>query len=245
MIFPDLFYPVAFVVAVFSGATASVVGFGIGSLMTPLLATRLGAGVAVASVTIPHALATALRCWRLRAEIDWAVVRSFGILSALGGLAGALLYTSLGVTTLTRVLGGLLILTAIAQLTGWATRWHPQGALVGFFGLTSGFFGGVAGNQGGLRAAALMAFPLSPAGFVATATATGLLVDAARLPVYLWSRGTALQPLWLPILVATLGVLVGTMLGERMLLGLPRRRFAQVVGGAVGALGIWLLFGVA
>jgi hypothetical protein len=70
-----------------------------------------------------------------------------------------------------------LILTAVAQLTGWSSRWHPQGPLVGVLGVLSGFFGGVAGNQGGMRAAALTAFGLEPAAFVATATATGLLVD--------------------------------------------------------------------
>lgn len=240
-----VFLIVVVAVGVLSGATASVVGFGIGSLLTPLLAMRLGAGVAVAAVTIPHAIATAVRCWRLRAAIDWQVLRSFGVLSAVGGLAGALLYTSLGVTALTRVLGALLLLTALAQLTGWSSRWHPQGGLVGVFGLTSGFFGGVAGNQGGLRAAALMAFRLSPAAFVATATATGLAVDAARMPVYLWSRGSDLAPLWLPIGVATVGVLIGTVIGERIVMGLSLRRFSQVVGAAVGILGLWLLFGAA
>ena len=76
--------------------------------------------------------------------------------------AGAVLYTRLGPTALTRVLGGLLLLTSFAQLSGWSSRWQPHGPLVAVFGLVSGFFGGVAGNQGGLRAAALTAFGLMP-----------------------------------------------------------------------------------
>jgi uncharacterized membrane protein YfcA len=230
-----------FIVAIISGATASVVGFGIGSLLTPLLAVRFGTGVAVAAVTLPHALATAVRCWRLRASIDRQVLIQFGVISAAGALAGALVYTRLGPSTLTRVLGALLLLTAFAQLTGWSSRWQPHGPLVAVFGLLSGFFGGVAGNQGGLRAAALTAFNLAPAAFVATATATGLLVDLARTPVYLWSAGPQLLPLAVPITVASLGVLVGTLMGERVLLGLSRRRFGQVVGVAIGILGAWLL----
>ena len=67
------------VVAVLSGATASVVGFGIGSMLTPLLASRFDASVAVAAVTLPHALATAVRCWRLRANIDRNVLFRFGL----------------------------------------------------------------------------------------------------------------------------------------------------------------------
>jgi len=229
--------------AALSGATATVVGFGIGSLLTPLLATRFGTNIAVAAVTIPHAVATAVRCWRLRASIDRQILLRFGLLSAGGALAGALLYTRLGPTALTRILGGLLLLTAVVQLSGWSSRWHARGPVVALFGLLSGFFGGVAGNQGGLRAAALTAFELTPAAFVATATATGLLVDIARTPVYLWSAGNQLRPLAGPIVLAAIGVLIGTVVGERILLGLSPRRFGQVVGVAVGVLGLWLLLG--
>jgi uncharacterized membrane protein YfcA len=227
--------------AIVSGATASVVGFGIGSLLTPLLATRYDASVAIAAVTLPHALATGVRCWRLRASIDRRVLVQFGLLSAAGALAGASLYTRLDPTALTGILGALLLLTAAAQLTGWSARWQPKGPLVAIFGLLSGFFGGVAGNQGGLRAAALTAFRLAPTSFVATATATGLLVDLARTPVYLWSTGPRLLPLAFPIALAAIGVLIGTVAGERMLLGLSPRRFGQVVGIAIGVLGLWLL----
>jgi uncharacterized membrane protein YfcA len=231
------------VVAIAASATASVVGFGIGSLLTPLLTIRFGTSLAVAAITIPHALATAMRCWRLRAHIDYAVLLRFGILSAMGGFAGAMLYTRLGSLALTRILGGLLLLTATAQLTGWSSRWQPHGPLVAMFGFASGFFGGVAGNQGGLRAAALTAFGLSPAAFVATATATGLLVDAARTPVYLWGGTQALLRIWPVVGLAVVGVVIGTLLGERVLLGLSARRFGQLVGSAVGLLGAWLLLG--
>ena len=94
-----------------------------------------------------------------------------------------------------------------------------------------------------MRAAALTAFGLTPAAFVATATATGLLVDLARAPVYLWRSGPELLALWRPIAVASVGVLAGTILGERILFGLSPSRFGQVVGGAIGLLGLWLLIG--
>jgi uncharacterized membrane protein YfcA len=230
-----------FLASVFSGATASLVGFGIGSVLTPLLAVQFGTNAAVAAVSLPHALATAVRGWRLRKNIDWSILKGFGVLSAVGALGGALLYTRLGPTTLTRVLGALLLLTSLTQLTGWSSRWPPTGPLVAVFGLLSGFFGGVAGNQGGLRSAAMLAFNVPPLRFVATATATGVLVDLARAPVYLWYSGSSILSLWLPISIAAVGVLAGTLLGERILLGLSPRRFGQVVAVAVGALGTWLL----
>ncbi len=236
-----MFLAAVFAVAVLSGATAAISGFGIGSLLTPVLATRFNAAIAIAAVAIPHAAATAFRFWRLRSAVDWRVVRSFGVLSAVGGLVGALLYARMSNRVLTIVLGALLVATAVAGLTGWATRWPTTGGRAATLGLLSGFFGGVAGNQGGLRAAALLGFALAPAAYVATSTTIALLVDLARTPIYVWRAGRTLIDLVVPIAIATLGVLVGTVLGERLLLGLPVERFRRIVSALIGLLGLWLL----
>lgn len=230
-----------FAAAVLGGATAAVAGFGIGSLLTPLLALQLGTPAAVAAVAIPHAAATALRAWRLRAAIDWSVLRRFGLVSALGALAGGLLYARTGGRALTAILGALLVATAAAGLTGWTARWRPRGAAVTALGAASGFFGGIAGNQGGLRAAALLAFPLTPAAYVATSTMTGLLVDAARMPIYLWRAEGTLTAHATLVGVATAGVVTGTLLGERVLLGLSVERFRRLVSVLIAALGVMLL----
>jgi uncharacterized membrane protein YfcA len=142
-----------------------------------------------------------------------------------------------------RVLGALLVMTAVAQWAGIAKRWRPTGAMVSILGLASGVCGGIAGNQGGIRAAALSSFTLAPRAFVATATATALLVDAARTPVYLWQAGSGLRAIWAPIAVATAGVLIGTWAGERVLVGVPPALFSKLVAVGVGVLGIWLLSG--
>ena len=234
------FLTLVFVAAVASAATAAVAGFGIGSILTPLVALRLGVPLAVAVVAIPHAVATVLRAWRLRAAIDWRVMRTFGVASAAGGIAGALLYTRASSRGLTLVLGVLLVATAVMTLADVARRWHPSGAGAQLLGVLSGAFGGVAGNQGGLRAAALFAFGLAPATFVATSTAVGVLVDAARLPVYLLRGSAGLLAQWQPILIATAGVIVGTLVGERVLLGLEPARFKRIVAALIGALGLWL-----
>ena len=237
-----VFELVIFAVALLSGATASLVGFGIGSLLTPLIAMRVCTPVAGSLVTLPHAVATALRCWRLRRHIDRGVLARFGLLSAAGALSGAIVYTRLGPGALTVALGCLLLLTSAAQLSGWTSRWQPQGVAVAVFGVVSGFFGGVAGNQGGLRSAAMLAFGLPPLTFVATATATGLVVDAARTPVYLWYAGPAVLSHWPVVAIASAGVVLGTLAGERLLFGLSRRRFGQFIGVAIGILGLALVF---
>jgi uncharacterized protein len=228
--------------SVAAGATAAVAGFGIGSLLTPLLALRLGTPLAVAAVALPHAAATVLRAWRLRRAVDWPLFRRFGLWSAAGGLAGALVFARLGGPALTRVLGALLILTAVSGLTGWAARVRLPVWATWILGLLSGFFGGVVGNQGGLRAGALLGLGLPPAAFVATSTMAGVVVDAVRAPVYVGRAGEAVLAVWPLVVAATTGTLLGTLLGERALLGLSPERFRRVVAALVGALGVWLLW---
>ena len=230
-----------FALAVLSGATASVAGFGIGSLLTPLMGASFGMATAIAAVAIPHAAATALRCWRLRAQVEWSVLRGFGLLSAAGGLAGALLYTRFSNDALTLTLGLLLLSTACATLVDLPSRVGAAGVVVGVLGLLSGLFGGLAGNQGGLRAAAMLSFALPPVRYVATATATAMLVDIVRTPIYVWRAGSVLTTLIVPLSVATVGVLIGTVLGERILLGLSIRQFRFAVAVLIGLLGVWLV----
>jgi hypothetical protein len=49
--------------------------------------TALGASVAVAAVSIPHAVATGFHLWRLRQHVVRDVLVRFGVLSAAGGIA--------------------------------------------------------------------------------------------------------------------------------------------------------------
>lgn len=228
-------------VAVLAGAVASVAGFGIGSLLTPVLAPLLGVRLAVALVALPHAAGTALRLWRLRAHLDREVLRGFGLASAAGGLAGALLHGVFANPALSVVFGLLLVLSALAGLTGWTERIHLRGRGATLAGALSGLFGGLVGNQGGIRSAALLAFPLSRRAFVATATATALIVDAARLPVYLFTSGAALLE-HLPLIgVTTAGVLVGTLAGEGVLRRIPESLFRYAVSVLLLGLGLYML----
>lgn len=236
-----MFLTAVFVVAVLSGATAALAGFGIGSLLTPLIALEIGTAAAVAVVAIPHAAATALRFFLMRGAVDRDVLKSFGLLSAAGGLVGALLYTHVSNAALTLLLAGLLIATSAATLADLASRWSPRGPLVGALGALSGLFGGLAGNQGGLRAAALLSFSLPPASYVATSTAIALMVDAVRTPVYVWQSASRLNEFWIPLLLAMVGVLTGTLLGERILLGLSPSQFRRIVASIIGGIGVLML----
>jgi uncharacterized membrane protein YfcA len=231
------FDALAVVVSVAAGAIAAVTGFGIGSLLTPLLALQVDTRLAVAAVSVPHVVGTALRFWYLRSRVDHRVFWNFGLTSAAGGLFGALLYGWASNRWLTIVFGILLLFAAASEMTGLARRMRFHGSVAWIAGALSGMLGGLVGNQGGIRSAALLGFDLSKQAFVATATAVGLLVDGARMPVYLITQYDDLGAMWRPIALATVGVTVGTLLGSHALHWIPDSWFRRVLALILALLG--------
>jgi uncharacterized membrane protein YfcA len=229
-----------FVAGTIAAAIAAVAGFGIGSLLTPVFALRLGTRLAVAAVAIPHFVGTLQRFFVLRHHVDRRVLLGFGAASAAGGLAGALLHTRVSNRPLALVFGGLLVLAGLSELTGWMrrVRWS-RGAACGA-GALSGALGGLVGNQGGIRSASMLGFEV-PESFVATATAVGVIVDLARVPVYLATEGRALLAAWPLIVAATVGVVVGTPIGIRVLARVPERVFRRIVSVLLLVLGIAMM----
>jgi uncharacterized membrane protein YfcA len=221
-----------------AGGVAAIAGFGIGSLLTPLLALDVGTKTAVAAVSIPHLIGTSIRFWRLRKHVDRKVLWRFGLTSAAGGLTGALLHAWASSRALAMVFGGLLVFAGGSQISGYAQRWRFHGSVAWIAGAASGFFGGLVGNQGGIRSAAMLGFDLRKDQFVATATAIALMVDAARMPVYMVAERHQVAAIWPVVLAATVGVAAGTVGGARLLTRIPERRFRQIVGVILLGLGL-------
>ncbi len=228
-------------VGIAAGGVASVAGFGIGSLLTPLLVTQVPANVAVAAVAIPHVVGTAARLWLLRGQIDRRLLVTFGLTSAAGGLTGALLQRSTSGAGLTIVFGVLLLFVAASELTGLSTRMRFRGPAAWIAGALSGLLGGLVGNQGGIRSAAMLGVDVPRQAFVGTATAVALIVDGARLPVYLATTGQELLAMWPTVAAATAGVVVGTLFGHRILMRIPEARFRLIVAVTLGVLGSAML----
>src|SRR5215813_13421151 len=236
-----IFHLVVFLASVLAGAVAAISGFGIGSLFTLLLAARYGTKLAVAIVSIPHLVATAARLVRLREHVDKRVFINFGILSAAGGLLGALLNLRANSPVLSIVFGCLLLFAGISGLTRMADRMRFGRRMAWTAGALSGFFGGLVGNQGGIRSAALLGFNIQKEALVATATAIALIVDGARMPIYLAVETRGILDAWPVLAVAIAGVLLGTFWGVRVLRRIPDRIFRKLLSALILALGIYML----
>lgn len=229
------------IASVVAGAIGSITGFGIGSILTPLLSLWLDGRLAVAVVSIPHFIGTLVRFTMNEGRVDRWVLLRFGLASALGGLAGALFQAQASGPRLLLLLAVLLLFVSFSELTGLSTRMRFTGITAWIAGVLSGLLGGLVGNQGGIRSAALLSFGLPRDVFVATATAIALLVDGARLPIYVWAEGSALWDARATVVIATIGVVTGTVAGAKVLRGIPEPMFRKIVAIILAALGISLL----
>lgn len=229
------------IAAILAGGIASVAGFGIGSVLTPLFAVRVGTKLAVAAVSVPHLIATALRFALIREHVDKRVFLSFGLTSAAGGLIGALFHAQFSSAILGYILGALLVFAGVMGITGWSRKLRFEGDAAWIAGALSGVFGGLVGNQGGIRSAAMLGMRVSKESFVATATAIALLVDSARMPIYAVMQSKQVLQIWPVLLLAVIGVIVGTMAGERVLRKIPEPLFRRLVSLIILGLGISML----
>jgi uncharacterized membrane protein YfcA len=193
-------------------------------------------------VSVPHVIGTAIRFWLLSGGVDRKVFWSFGLTSAAGGLIGALLHNWASNRWLNAVFGALLVFAAVSEATGLARRMRFSGPVAWVAGAVSGLLGGLVGNQGGLRSAALLGFDLSKHSFVATATAIGLVVDGARMPVYLIAQAGDLAGMATWIALATAGVTLGTVLGSRVLARIPEKWFHRLLAAVLALLGAAMLW---
>ncbi len=242
-------------------------GFGLGTLLMPAFALFLPVEVAVASTAVVHAANNLFKVGLLAGGAPRAVVLRFGAPAIVASIGGALVLSSLSAhaplvswsflgraaeITPVRLVMGLLILgfSLFELVPGLRSvqaplRWLPLG------GALSGFFGGLSGHQGALRAVFLTPLGLSPTQFASTQAVLALLVDAARLLVYGWSfalpGGSAeTGPIpWRLVAAATLCAFAGAHLGKRLLPRITVTSLRVVVGVLLLVVGSALALGLA
>jgi hypothetical protein len=116
-------------------------------------------------------------------------------------------------------------------------------------GLLSGFFGGLSGHQGALRAAFLIKCGLSKEAFIGTSTVSTLFVDIARLVVYgIAFYLSSYQAIpgstgWL-VLAATLSAFMGAFIGTRLIRKVTLQTIQWMVGALLVLVGILMSGGL-
>ena len=201
----------------FAAALTVPAGFGLATMTTPIFLLWFEPHHAVAGVAIVHGAHNAMKSQLLRAHIDRESIRRFGWALLVGALLGALLQSFIPSTPLLFLLGVALIVLPLLKISeSWSSIRLPE-AEDRLGGLSSGFLGGLTGHQGALRAMFLKQRVPDKSAYSATAAVLALVVDATRIPVYLWNDATVLTANTALLIGFVLAALVGAQIGRRWL----------------------------
>lgn len=223
-------------IAIIAEIIGTVAGFGSSTIALPLSLFIFDFHTALTLVAFLHIFGNAAKLYFFRQGLDTRLLVQFGIPSVIFTLIGALLVTYLPEKTLELLLGVLLIAYCIAA---WLHSFklkptHPT-AIIG--GATSGFFAGLLGTGGAIRAAFLSVYHLPKDKFIATTAAVAVIADSIRLPIYLYEGFLDQSLYWLlPVMIVI--AIVGTYIGKIIVTRLPQKHFRQVVLIAIFFAGI-------
>jgi uncharacterized membrane protein YfcA len=135
----------------------------------------------------------------------------------LGALIGAGLNSSIQAEPLLLIVGIALVALPLLTISERWTNYRLPEAEDRIGGFGSGFFGGLTGHQGALRAMFLQKRLPDKTEYAATAAVLALVVDVTRIPVYVALEGwQILEAGWL-ILGLVLAAIFGVKLGKRWL----------------------------
>lgn len=236
-------------------------GFGLGTILLPVMGLFFPIHIAVALTGVVHLLNNVFKLTLVGRHTDQSMVWRFGIPSVLGGLAGAWLLSGLvdtapwfswhwgehrfEVTALKLVIGLLMVFFAVLELTPAGQRMQFAKRYLTLGGLLSGFFGGLSGHQGALRSAFLINAGLDKSAYIATGVAIACLVDGVRLPVYI-NRflGTEAWANWAVLLTATLCAFAGAYIGARYMQKVTVEAVRWITGVLIVVMGVLLVVGI-
>lgn len=177
-------------VAVFFSAALTVpAGFGLSTMITPVILILMPPHEAVAVVAVIHGIHNGVKYAVLKEHLDLDAVKKYGIWLVIGAIIGASLQGMVPEDPLLIVIGIFLITLPLLSLSeGWTGYRIPEANdRIGGFG--SGFMGGLSGHQGALRAMFLKRRLSDKMAYAATASVLALCVDLSRIPVYLFFNG--------------------------------------------------------
>jgi uncharacterized membrane protein YfcA len=237
-------------------------GFGLGTILTPVMALFFPVEAAVAMTALVHFANNLFKLALFRRAADVRALARFGLPALVGSYAGArfLVWLSerqaffsyevsgsaLSVTPVKLFLGLLIMGFSLLELVPVLSRVGASPRLLPLGGFISGLFGGFSGHQGAFRSVFLLRAGLSKEAFIATGVAAACLVDMTRLGVYaeLFTAdmlGGNLRLLVLAALSAFAGAYLAKRLLRKMTIGAVRLTVGVMLLGLGAAMAAGLI----
>jgi len=237
-------------------------GFGLGTILTPVFMVFFPVDLAIALTGLVHFFNNVFKLFLVGKNADKAVLIRFGIPAVLAAFVGAWLlinipdsqplfaYEAFGrqyeVFPVKFLISVLLIIFALMDLLPRLKNLKFGARLLPLGGFLSGFFGGLSGNQGALRAAFLIKAGLSKEAFIGTAVVVSVFVDFTRLSVYAGRIISAdltehLSLIVLAVIFAISGAYIGNKLLKKITIHALQTIVAVMLIGLSLALGLGLI----
>ena len=216
----------------------TISGFGISSLMIPVVLLFYPLPTVLLFVGIIHLFGDVWKIIFFRRGADWKLIAAFGIPGVLLSYLGASIFLTVSPELLKRILGGFLILYTLYLFLKRHWRIPRKGATAVAGGALSGFFAGIFGIGGAVRGAFLAAYNLPKETYIFTAGLIALFIDVTRITRYL-TGGAGLGGFPARLLIVLVPVsLLGAYLAKRAVDRVPQKYFRLVIAVFLGLLGL-------
>ena len=207
----------------------TITGFGISTVMIPILLLSYPLGQTLLLVGIIHLFGNLWKVILFGHDFQWKLVLLFGIPGIIASYIGASFIINTSQQILSRILGAFLIAYVLWLFLNKSFQIKQTMVTQISGGALSGFLAGIFGIGGAVRAAFLSAFNLPKAVYISTAGAIALFVDTTRLTKYL-TEGIRLEQriLWtLPLFIIV--SFLSAYIAKRILKFIPQNHFRAVV----------------
>lgn len=187
-------------VAFFAAILTFFSGFGLGTILTPVMMIFFPVDIAIAFTGIVHFSNNIFKLLIVGEKANKKVLIRFGIPAIFAAFFGSYIlinmdtnyimysYTLMGelqsISYVKFLISIILIVFALIDLIPFFKKLKFGEKSLPLGGFLSGFFGGLSGNQGALRSAFLIKLNLEKQTFIATTVVISFFVDLTRLGVY-------------------------------------------------------------
>jgi len=248
-------------VALLASALTLFSGFGLGTLLMPVVAIFFPIEIAIAITAMVHLANNLFKVVLLGRQADHAALIRFGlpamtfaflgalVLSWLSGMAPILEYNAfdkqMQVVPIKLIVGLLILTFVLLELSPKFSALKFDRKYLPFGGAISGFFGGLSGHQGAFRSMFLLKTGLTKEKFVATGVVLAVMVDMSRMVIYGWDMSTQRQDIeWQLVLAASFSAFIGAFFGVRLLKKITIRAIQITVSALLIIISLGLILGV-
>ncbi len=257
-------YAIVCVVSFFASGLTLFSGFGLGTILTPVLAIFFPVPVAVGATAVVHLANNLFKIVLVGRNANKGIVLRFGIPAVIAAFAGALLLNavsampalagySLGaraceITLVKLMIGILIIFFACLELIPRFQKAAIDQKYLPIGGILSGFFGGLSGHQGAFRSMFLLKTGIGKEEFISTNVVLAVIVDIGRLAVYgagFYAANFEMKVgIGELIMAATIAAFLGAYLGKTLIKKVTLRGVQILVGVMLILLGLGLSVGL-